>query len=794
MENVNNYFSNKNTIQFQRPRTTYNKSLQLSKKRGLSAPSKNFFPNVYNKKQKFQFSNTLNQKFNQNNFFSNNEYFWDKEKLFDKCMKLQNELNNLNQQYKYQKVENIIQTKFIKNQNNLLNKFKIPINFKLLENQNKGLTNDILENNNNENNENNKFNFFGDLKIKKRSSSINNSREEKENSNRKILKKSQSEFYNPKNKNKFNQNNQINFLGETLISNLKIRCKELSKENKEKDDLIKDMKKNMKLSILNELMKENSIYEKQMNKMKNKLFEAYDKLSFYEKRENQMKLLFEQLKKKDKKIHILEQENFKKINEYQNQINELQKENEIKNRKIINQENLIKKLNMSNTNPNSKREFSEKDEKEIINNNKINQENNNNEILLNQELKELRESKNNDINLNEKYKELYHLYIEMKKKGINSPENFFSYSLNTLSNNYSNDENIIIYTDGLIKLLNIKTKEERLIILNYANEFFKNLKNINLLIEKQTFIMNKFFNDKKTLKKENEVENIISKLDQDKVKDIFDKYDLKRNGIISFENMRKAISELNLSEIEEELLLLTKDNDMFDSMKYFEILYKINDDNSKDESLVNKTFKLSFKKNDDIESEKEENYYLKDNFMNDINEEKKDKEEEYIFDNEKKEEKKEEIKEENIIKNEIEDKEGSNNLIEEKKENDNLEEEFKFQEEEEIEKNLEIKNYNEENNVVEKLKNLSEKIKKENKSISDYFSILKKNEIKIDENNVILGVNLDDLNEFLNKKEIQLNNKEKEDLKNKFHNEKVKEENIIDLSLLEKYILQIINS
>ena len=449
---------------------------------------------------------------------------------------------------------------------------------------------------------------------------------------------------------------------------------------------------------------------------------------------------------------------------------------------------------MSNTNPNSKREFSEKDEKEIINNNKINQENNNNEILLNQELKELRESKNNDINLNEKYKELYHLYIEMKKKGINSPENFFSYSLNTLSDNYSNDENIIIYTDGLIKLLNIKTKEERLIILNYANEFFKNLKNINLLIEKQTFIMNKFFNDKKTLKKENEVENIISKLDQDKVKDIFDKYDLKRNGIISFENMRKAISELNLSEIEEELLLLTKDNDTFDSMKYFEILYKINDDNSKDESLVNKTFKLSFKKNDDIESEKEENYYLKDNFMNDINEEKKDKEEEYIFDNEKKEEKKEEIKEENIIKNEIEDKEGSNNLIEEKKENDNLEEEFKFQEEEEIEKNLEIKNYNEENNVVEKLKNLSEKIKKENKSISDYFSILKKNEIKIDENNVILGVNLDDLNEFLNKKEIQLNNKEKEDLKNKFHNEKVKEENIIDLSLLEKYILQIINS
>ncbi len=748
MENVNNCFSNKNTIQFQRPRTTYNKSLKLSKKRGLSAPSKNFFPNVYNKKQKFQFSNTLNQKFNQNNFFSNNDYFWDKEKLFDKCMKLQNELNNLNQQYKYQKVENIIQTKFIKNQNNLLNKFKIPMNFKFLENQNKDLTNDILENNNNENNENNKFNFFGDLKIKKRSSSINNSSEEKENSNRKILKKSQSEFYNPKNKNKFNQNNQINFLGETLISNLKIRCKELSKENKEKDDLIKDMKKNMKLSILNELMKENSIYEKQMNKMKNKLFEAYDKLSFYEKRENQMKLLFDQLKKKDKKIHILEQENFKKINEYQNQINELQKENEIKNRKIINQENIIKKLNMSNVNSNSKREFSEKDEKEIINNNKINQEKNNNEILLNQELKELKENKNNDINLKEKYKELYHLYIEMKKKGINSPENFFSYSLNTLSDNYSNDENIIIYTDGLIKLLNIKTKEERLIILNYANEFFKNLKNINLLKEKQTYIMNEIFKEEKQLKGENEIDIILSKLDQDKVKDIFDKYDLKRNGIVSFENMRNAINELNLNEIEEEILLLTKDNYIFNCMKYFEILHRINNDNSKEESLYN-NIKVSSRKNDDYKK-----IIYNKNDLNNNNE----------IDN----------------KNNIND-----NKKEEKKES---EEEYKFEDNEE-----DIEN-DEKNNLDDKLIKLGEKIKINNVTTLDFFSSVNKVNININDNNKIIGILINDLIDFLNKNEIILNSEEKEDLKIKFKNENCKEDNIIDFSLLEKKLLTIINN
>ena len=59
-------------------------------------------------------------------------------------------------------------------------------------------------------------------------------------------------------------------------------------------------------------------------------------------------------------------------------------------------------------------------------------------------------------------------------------------------------------------------------------------------------------------------------------------------------------------------------------MKFFEILYRINNDNSKYESLVNKIFKFSFKKND--ESVKEENYYLKDNFMDETNEKKNDEE------------------------------------------------------------------------------------------------------------------------------------------------------------------------
>ena len=801
MDYENYMFLNKNSVQYQRPNSTMIKSLKYSNQRGISASSKNLFINLYNTKQKFNFTNNINQKNNSNSFFTNNEYFWDKEKLFDKCMKLQNEINNLNEKYKFQKVENKKQSKLIKKQNVLLNKFKNPINLfnnKLFEGENQDFNNEIFEFSHH-----NKFHNFEEINLKKRSNS--NISEEKENSNRKSLMKTQSEFYltqNIINEDKMNQQKQINFLGETLISNLKIRCKELSKEKKEKDDLIKDMKKNMKLSNLNELQKENSIYEKEMNKIKNKLFEAYDKIKFYEKKENHMKLLLEQLKKKDKKINILEQENIKIMNNYQNQIFELRKENELKNRKLLNQNNLIKKLCMSNIS-NSKRESLEKDENEIKEITNMNEKIN--EILLNEELIELRENKNNNINFNLKYKgieEFYHLYIEMKKKGIYTPQNFFSYSLNTLSEHYSIDENIIIYADGLIRLLNIKTKEERSIILDYANLFFKNLKNINSLIEKQTFIMNQLFDEQKYLENEKAIGKIISKLDQDKVKDIFDKYDLKRNGIITFENMRKAIFELNLSDIEEELLLLTKDDEIFNCMKYFEILYRINNDNLKDneEENVKDKYKFETDENEEINGTNEKNQN-KNHFENIFQKEEKNLTEE-------KEEKnlEEEIEENNLEKkkeeNNLERKKEENNLTEEKKENleeeknlaeekeKSLEEEYNLVEEDEMEKVSIPKNTHEENNLNEKLKELSEKIKKENKSPSEFFLTLQKKEIHIDENTKIIGFKLDDLNEFFNKEEIKLNNQEKEQLKDKFKNEKINEENMLDFSLLEKYILE----
>ena len=766
---------------FLRPKTTNYKNFQSSKQRGFSNSSKNFFPSIYRQKQVIQFNNNKNNN-NFNNFgLSNTYYFWDKEKLFDKCMKLQNELNFLHQQYKFQKVENKQQNQLIKRQNVILNKYNNISNHfyspSVLENEkpNNNNNNYYIDNNNELNEKKNKENIEienmidENLKNIKRSSSnvnFNLEKEKDELNNKKTMKKSQSEFYNTKikiNQMKKNQILKVKIAGETLISNLKIRCKQLTKENKEKDEIIKDMKKNMKLSNINELQKENSIFENEIHNMKNKLFEAFDKIYYYEKKESQMKLLFEQLKKKDKKINILEQENNKLVNQYTNIINELERDNELKYKKILNQENLIKKLYMNeknkekNYNLNSKRELSDKEEKEIkeiINNNNINQDKKK-EIQLNKELKIIREGKNNDNNNNkniiQRFKgieEFYHLYIEMKKKGINSPESFFSYSINTLSENLSIDENIIIYADGIIKLLGIKTKEERSIVLDYANKFFKNLKNINLLKEKQTYIMNEIFKEEKQLKGENEIDIILSKLDQDKVKDIFDKYDLKRNGIVSFENMRNAINELNLNEIEEEILLLTKDNDIFNCMKYFEILHRINNDNSKEESLYN-NIKVSSRKNDDY---KKIIYNKNDlNINNDI-----------------------------VNKNNIND-----NKKEEKKES---EEEYKFEDNEEVIEN------DEKNNLDDKLIKLGEKIKINNVTPLDFFSSVNKVNININDNNKIIGILINDLIDFLNKNEIILNSEEKEDLKIKFKNENCKEDNIIDFSLLEKKLLTIINN
>ena len=92
---------------------------------------------------------------------------------------------------------------------------------------------------------------------------------------------------------------KIKISNEILISNLKQQCQYLEKENDTKNNEIQELKKNMKCSKYNEVLKERDIYEKEMKKMK-KIEEEKKKL------EEEIKKLNELIKKKNFKIKALE--------------------------------------------------------------------------------------------------------------------------------------------------------------------------------------------------------------------------------------------------------------------------------------------------------------------------------------------------------------------------------------------------------------------------------------------------------------------------------------------------------
>ena len=83
--------------------------------------SKEKFPNIY--------QNTMNNQNSTKNYYSKKfsiqHPFWEREQLFDKCIKLQTDLNNLNAQCRMTKIENHHQSEMIKKQDNLLKKYSV---------------------------------------------------------------------------------------------------------------------------------------------------------------------------------------------------------------------------------------------------------------------------------------------------------------------------------------------------------------------------------------------------------------------------------------------------------------------------------------------------------------------------------------------------------------------------------------------------------------------------------------------------------------------------------------------
>ena len=247
-----------------RPVTSNGNLYQSSNRKGFSQ-TKTSFPNIY--------SSTPSQRGSYRYSQDRPQPYWEREKLFDRCIKLQNSVNILDKKIRIAKIEQTKQQQEILKQNKILNEYNEKIN-------------------NEENNKNNDDPFDVSSKEKK--------------------------------KNK--KQPQYDITEQTLLSNIRIKYKELNHNYQEKESELKELKKTIKATKINEVQGEIDIYESEMVKMKTKLESAYEKIAIHEKKEKEYKLLNDKLKIKDKRIAFLQKENERIITSSDTKIESLEKE------------------------------------------------------------------------------------------------------------------------------------------------------------------------------------------------------------------------------------------------------------------------------------------------------------------------------------------------------------------------------------------------------------------------------------------------------------------------------------
>ena len=307
-------------------------SQSLKKTNPQLIDSKEKFPSINKKKD----GNQLEKSYKYSKKFSIKHPYWEREQLFDRCIKLQNELNNLNAQYRMTIIENHHQKETINKQNKLLNEY----NNKQFENQNY----QTFKSKTQENEFNDEINFDSDYE--------NQTQNEKRLTRKKFIKTltddERKQITKEENeKEQFEKDEKMKLLSEALISNLKMRCKELVKENQEKDEEIKKLKRDMKSSKVSELERERDIYAEEMNIIKQKLEDALDKVNFYEKRDTDIKKLITLKNKQTQKINVLNKKNDRNVQQSEKRIMELEKELEAKNKRIMILERDLKKKNLN---------------------------------------------------------------------------------------------------------------------------------------------------------------------------------------------------------------------------------------------------------------------------------------------------------------------------------------------------------------------------------------------------------------------------------------------------------------
>jgi len=598
----NNVCLSNNDIFYAQTESNWNKK-RKRKLTGVANHSNNYgqlgFPQVYTSGCPH---NTANLYLNKKNYSfkkkasTNNNNYFDKEQLFQKMVKLQNSLNVLNQKFNKQKIENDKQAKEIEKQNKFLNSMN-ENNLKKLEKMNTleyfttfninkdkeleksmskkerdQLIKDLTRINDSEY-EAKKLLQFNDDKFNL-NSSINNKKkftlqELKELYNEllyecrernKLLFKTSSE------RDKIKEENDIlKVANKTLISNLKRQMKKIEGENEKKDVEIRTLKKNIKCSRYTELLKENEILNKELEKLKNKLNNAYKLINDYKKQEEEIKKLYDVIKKKDFKIKAQQLEIITLSNNSDEMTKKLQDEIIIKDKLLKRQERDMKRSAFEKFALMKGQTLEEID-------NKLSNFPEKKYLTLQMSI--------NDINKNNP--ELYQFYIEMKHKGINSSKNFEFEVLNKISDVCNVKEAKTIYIDLAIDYFSITKSDtkSRDIIFNLADKEFVNNRSIHEIKTRQLKIFDTLFNKNAQLKSYNQLKKYIDSNNlEELINNTFKELDKSKLGFVTFEEMKHAISDVGLNDFLEEILTLTK-SEIFNRVDYYNLLVLFNDKKS----------------------------------------------------------------------------------------------------------------------------------------------------------------------------------------------------------------------
>ena len=177
----------------------------------------------------------------------------------------------------------------------------------------------------------------------------------------------------------------------------------------------------------------------------------------------------------------------------------------------------------------------------------------------------------------------------MKKRGIDSSMSYIDNVLNKLEDLNQNHINKNIYSDCIVNLFKIKVKRDKNIILSFADKEFDVSKKLEEIKLRHIQIFNELFNRNKKIKTNEEINHILKShknIDNFKIELI--KLDKEKKNYIEYYQMINLINKYQLDDIAEELLLLTKDKEIFNKMNYNCVIDLLNQKFKHDEQNIKK--------------------------------------------------------------------------------------------------------------------------------------------------------------------------------------------------------------